>query len=229
MSCIITLISPPPLRKNDLETVSASPLGCWAPPSGFCEMLVIFRGARAASLGTPSSLSPYSAPLAPSITGPSDAERSTVRRWGPSAADAEPAAGRVPDIAVTPSTAVTKVVLIRLLVRARVRVGAITLLDLRSFDGSTGDSGHDLSLADEDNGDHGQAHQHDVREDGVPVVEVELGAGDLVEVQREGGPLAAAEDEEGVEDVAPGVEHHHDRGGGDDRPEQRQDDPQEDP
>lgn len=37
------------------------------------------------------------------------------------------------------------------------RVGVITRLDLRSFDGSTGDSGHDLSPADEKDGDHRQA------------------------------------------------------------------------
>src|SRR3954471_6769181 len=81
MSCIITRTSPPPLRKNDFETVTASPFGCWAPPSGFWVTVVSLRGARAASVGTPSSLRPYSEPLAPRRTGPSGAARSTARGW----------------------------------------------------------------------------------------------------------------------------------------------------
>src|SRR5439155_26283956 len=80
------------------------------------------------------------------------------------------------------------------------------------LDGSASGAGDDSALSKGENYEHWDAHEEDVGEDEVPVVQVEPGAGHLEQVQRQ-RVLAPSDDKERVEHVVPDVEADENRRG----------------
>src|SRR6266851_9386161 len=93
MSCTYTRICWPPAPKNSGAILSASPVGCCRPAGGLAAMARTCNGLNRSAPGTPFSLSPYSAPVAPWNTGPVGLARLTVICWGAGDAGAAGDAG----------------------------------------------------------------------------------------------------------------------------------------
>src|SRR5690348_5070527 len=68
-----------------------------------------------------------------------------------------------------------------------------------SLHGTAGDAGHDATLGDDEDDHEREAHDHDVREDQVPVVLIQRTTGHSKEIERQSRDLPAAEHEECVE------------------------------
>lgn len=93
--------------------------------------------------------------------------------------------------------------------------------------GSACNAANNLLLSQRENNQEREAHQNDVSENQMPIVEIQAGASHVIQIQRKEIHLAR-QDKQRIKHIIPDVQGYQNRRGSESRTEQRQNDGKKD-